>query len=239
MEDGSCCHFEFESDGISKDDLRRFRVYESVTSYTYRKPVTTYVVCSADVKHPISILKEGINEYRVNMIRLKDSDANRVFRQMEKKKAAEVTRDDLLDVVLTPLMSGETEMRERIRKGFGLLEQEYPCITDEDRNKMQAILYLFALKFLGRNEVERMEDLRMTYFAKMMQEEGFAKGVNQGQVMNVISQIIKKVNKGKTLKVIAEELESEEDMIRRICDLVGEHKNKSLRELAELYLNAA
>ena len=37
---------------------------------------------------------------------------------------------------------------------------------------MQAILYLFALKFLGRNEVERMEDLRMTYFAKMMQEEG-------------------------------------------------------------------
>lgn len=106
------------------------------------------------------------------MIRLKDSDADRVFRQMEKKKAAEVTRDDLLDVVLTPLMSGETEMRERIRKGFGLLEQEYPCITDEDRNKMQAILYLFALKFLGRNEVERMEDLRMTYFAKMMQEEG-------------------------------------------------------------------
>lgn len=239
MEDGSCCHFEFESDGISKDDLRRFRVYESVTSYTYRKPVTTYVVCSADVKHPISILKEGINEYRVNMIRLKDSDADRVFRQMEKKKAAEVTRDDLLDVVLTPLMSGETEMRERIRKGFGLLEQEYPCITDEDRNKMQAILYLFALKFLGRNEVERMEDLRMTYFAKMMQEEGFAKGVNQGQVMNVISQVIKKVNKGKTLKVIAEELESEEDMIRRICDLVEEHKNKSLRELAELYLNAA
>ena len=79
----------------------------------------------------------------------------------------------------------------------------------------------------------------MTYFAKMMQEEGFAKGVNQGQVMNVISQVIKKVNKGKTLKVIAEELESEEDMIRRICDLVGEHKNKSLRELAELYLNAA
>ena len=108
---------------------------------------------------------------------------------------------------------------------------------------MQAILYLFALKFLGRNEVERMEDLRMTYFAKMMQEEGKKigreEGINCGQVMNVISQVIKKVNKGKSLKVIAEDLESEEDMIRRICDLVKEHKNIPLDELAELYLKTA
>lgn len=35
MEDGTWCHFEFESDRITFDDLRRFRSYEAVTGYYY------------------------------------------------------------------------------------------------------------------------------------------------------------------------------------------------------------
>lgn len=35
MEDGTWRHLEFESDNITKEDLRRFRSYEAITSYYY------------------------------------------------------------------------------------------------------------------------------------------------------------------------------------------------------------
>ena len=243
MEDGSCSHFEFESDRISTDDLRRFRAYEAVTSYTYNKPVTTHVICSANVKNPLSHLKEGINEYHVNMIRLRDGDADEVFRRIEEKRAEDVTKADLLEVVLTPLMSGEMSMKDRISKGFKLLEKEDSQVSSEERNKMQAVLYLFALKFLTQKEVKELEGLHMTYFAKMMQDEGRTEGRKEGRkegkLITLISQVVKKMNKGKNLNAIAEELEEEPDIIRKICDLVNAHGNESVEKLMELYQKAA
>lgn len=47
MENGMYYHFEFESDSISKDDLKRFREYEASTARIYNAPVVTYVICSS------------------------------------------------------------------------------------------------------------------------------------------------------------------------------------------------
>ena len=234
MEDDSCCHFEFESDRIKKEDLRRFRAYEAVTSYTYHKPVITNVVCSATVKEPLCSLKEGINEYRVNMIRLKDGDADEVFRQMKEKETADVTKKDLLQVVLTPLMSGETKMKERISTGFHLLRKEYPSVTAEESKKMQAVLYLFALKFLGRKEVKEMGEIRMTYFAEMMQEEGR----KEGRKANLIKLIKKKIQNGKALDIIADEVEETVETICPVYDLIRENIDKSEKELLKLCSSA-
>ena len=41
MENGMYYHFEFESDSISKDDLKRFREYEASTAMIYNAPVVT------------------------------------------------------------------------------------------------------------------------------------------------------------------------------------------------------
>lgn len=57
MKDNSWLHLEFESDSITREDLRRFREYEAVTSRTYGVEVTTIVVCSSRVKHPMSELR--------------------------------------------------------------------------------------------------------------------------------------------------------------------------------------
>lgn len=75
-------HFEFESDRITLDDLKRFREYEAVTSRTYGVAVTTFVVCPAEVRKPISQFTEGLNTYRVKIIRLKSQTADRIFRQL-------------------------------------------------------------------------------------------------------------------------------------------------------------
>lgn len=50
MEDGTWHHFEFESDSITKEDLRRFRVYEATTSYDYQVDVVTNVLCSSSAR---------------------------------------------------------------------------------------------------------------------------------------------------------------------------------------------
>ena len=50
MENGMYYHFEFESDSISKEDLKRFREYEASTARIYNAPVITYVICSAGGK---------------------------------------------------------------------------------------------------------------------------------------------------------------------------------------------
>ena len=69
---GGLLHLEFESDSITKEDLRRFRVYESLLSYQYGTEVTTCVICTSQAKFLRSELKDGINLYRVQTVRLKN-----------------------------------------------------------------------------------------------------------------------------------------------------------------------
>ena len=244
MEDDSCCHIEFESDRVRKEDLKRFRVYESVTSYIYQKPVTTHLICSANVKEPLSQFEEGINTYRVNLIRMKDGNADEVFRAIREKASEDVTKDDLFAVTLSPLMNGGMPVRARIEEGFTLLKKEYSGVSNEDLERMQAVLYLFALKFLGRSEVENMEVLRMTYFAKMMIDEGIEKGIEKGIVKGesrgktkcLFAQISRKLNKGKTPQVIAEELEEELSVVQKICDFIKSHEDEAEQDIVLLYI---
>lgn len=63
MEDGSYYHFEFESDSLSENDLKRFREYEATTARLYQAPVVTYVICSAEAKTVRDSITEGINTY--------------------------------------------------------------------------------------------------------------------------------------------------------------------------------
>ena len=107
MADGTWRHFEFESDGITEEDLRRFRAYEAVTSFYYGVTVETYVICTATGKKIRKKLKLGRNVYRVRVIRMKDSDADQVWEELrQKKENGELKRSDLIRLLLTPLMSG-------------------------------------------------------------------------------------------------------------------------------------
>ena len=181
MEGGGWYHFEFESDRVSVQDLRRFREYEAATSRTYHVPVTTFVVCSAKVKNPLSELKEGINTYRVRTLMLKEEDADRVFRQLQEKNADDIGRTDLLPVILSPLMSGGMTQKERILKGAGYLKNTYKKIPGDELDKMEAVLYALAVKFLNEAELKEVKEaIVMTKLGQMLVEDGRAKGIEQG-----------------------------------------------------------
>lgn len=108
MKDGSWLHIEFESDSITRKDLRRFREYEAVTSRIYGVDITTVVVCSDKVKHPMSELKVGLNTYKIKPVRLKDTDADSILKKLSEKETSQINKSDLVPLLLTPLMGGKT-----------------------------------------------------------------------------------------------------------------------------------
>ena len=85
-ENGMYYHFEFESDSISEEDLKRFREYEASTARIYNAPVLTYMICSSGVKKLRDSITEGINTYLVRLIRLKDENAETTFSKNDIRK---------------------------------------------------------------------------------------------------------------------------------------------------------
>ena len=124
MEDGSWCHLEFESDSIKTDDLRRFRACDAVLSYHHKVVGNTVVLCSSRVVRIREHLTEGRNVYWVQVIRLKDRDADDVIHELEEQKmaGAGLEWEDLMSLLLTPLMDGEMAQGERIGRSLVLLE---------------------------------------------------------------------------------------------------------------------
>ena len=112
MENGWWYHIEFESDPLTKADLRRFRKYEAATSRTYGVEVLTCVICTANRKHILTEITEGINTYRVKLIQMKKKDGDKILRKIQKKK--KLKRKDLIPVLLSPLMCGKSEIKTRI-----------------------------------------------------------------------------------------------------------------------------
>ena len=176
-------HYEFESDRISVADMRRFREYEAFLSMTYQVPVITTVLCSAKVKKMRSRLKEGINTYHVEAIQLKKRDADKVLRKLLKKlkDGEKIKKEDLIPVLLTPLMSGKSTVCERVIQGFRILKNVQDKLDEEEVKKMQAILYAFACKFLKENELEKIrKETGMTVLGQMLMEDGIEKGIEKG-----------------------------------------------------------
>lgn len=233
MEDGTLLHLEFESDAITTEDLRRFRQYEATLSRTYKTEVNTYVVCSAKTKNPMNKLKCGFNIYRVKVVRLKNEDADEVFRKVlsKQKKGRALTRGDLLRTVLTPLMSGRCSVKERILNTCRVLKQEEVRLTKEDLDQLQAVMYAFAVKFLNKADLDEVKEaLRMTILGEMIWNDGFQGGFKDGfqggfkdgfrggELQQLISLICKKLRKGQDTCQIADAVEEDFSYVEEICE---------------------
>ena len=223
MEDDTLAHFEFESVEVTEEDLRRFRAYDAYTGLRYQKPVTTYVVCSGRAKRICSELKEGINTYRVISLQLKQRDADKLISRLKATaQKRKLNRMDLAPLLLTPLMSGKSSVKERILEAQKLLEVANAELVKEEKQHMEAVLYTFACKFLNQTDLQEIKEiLSMTVLGEMIWQDGLAKGMKEGHCMGReierIHMVCKKLYKKKTPEQIAEELEEELPAIKRIC----------------------
>ena len=183
MEDRSWSHLEFESDSVTDEDLRRFREYEAAVSRKFGVEVVTYVICSSKVKCLKAQLKVGINTYRVKIVRLKGRNADLLFRRLEEKRrrGERLERADFVSVLLTPLMSGESPIGERIIKGMKILRDAKGALSAEEQEKMLAVLYTFADKFVSEKELNQVKEMiAMTKLGKLLVDDGIEKGIERG-----------------------------------------------------------
>lgn len=205
MEDGSWVHLEFESDSLTTRDLRRFREYEAAVSRTFGVAVVTYVICSSNVKRLKSELTEGINTYRVKVIRLKNRNSDLLFKQLKKKKALgePLTKADLTPLLLAPLMSGSLDIEERIAESLTMIQEAGAALSELEMEKMQAVLYVLADKFLSGDGINRVKErIAMTKLGQMIFDDGVKKGLEQG-----IEQ---------TVEILMEEGFSKEHIIKKL-----------------------
>ena len=182
MENGMYYHFEFESDSISTEDLKRFREYEASTARIYNAPVITYVICSSGVKKLRDSITEGINTYRVRLVRLKDENADQLLKQLPEKSTADLTREDIIPLLFSPLMGGRSSQKERILQCIEVLRNAEATFPKNDIRKMEAILYIFAVKFLDDTELESIKEaVAMTKLGQMIWNDALEKGREEGE----------------------------------------------------------
>ena len=78
---------------------------------------------------------------------MKDRDAGHVLRVLEERqKSGSLSRQDLLLLLLTPLMDGELSQKDWITKSFLLLRGERGHMDREELARMEAVLYTLAMK---------------------------------------------------------------------------------------------
>ena len=232
MEKGYIYHLEFESDEIVLEDMRRFRCYEAVLSYNYGAEVITCVVCTGRKGKVTDRIKEGINVYRVRLLWLRDGDADQVLREAEERQAAGVLdRQSLVQLLLTPLMSGEMARKERILRSLKMIRGEQEAVDEAEKRQMESVLYALAMKFLTKEELEEVwEVFRMTVLGEILVEHGkeigkeigIAEGRTQGIEAFILDNLEENIPRGRIIdKLIRRFSLSREDAercYRRVLD---------------------
>ena len=210
MSDDSIKHFEFQSTNEGINGLKRFRTYESQMSYKYKKAVTTYVLFSGNIKNPMTEFTEGVNTYRVVPIIMQDKNADKVIAELKRKQEVgeEITKADLLPLVLSPLMSGEMSQKERVLAAYDITRKANE-VDAEIIRKVEAVIYIMADKFLDSEEMEQLkEEIKMTRLGRMLYDDGARTKLKE--------LVAKKVQRGFCVAEIAEVLEEDKAVIEEI-----------------------
>lgn len=96
--------------------------------------------------------------------------------------AERITKADLLPLVLTPLMGGVTSQKERIMAAYRIT-RHVTTLTGSDIQKVEAMIYAMADKFLDETELEQLKkEIKMTRLGQMLMEEGRVEGRAEGRV---------------------------------------------------------
>lgn len=117
---------------------------------------------------------EGFNTYRVHLIILQGHNADVLLTELKQKQASgeTITKEDLISLVLSPLMAGDSSIKDRITTAYGIIKNT-TTINQTDIAKSQAMLYALADKFLDAIDLEKLkEEISMTRLGQMLWNDG-------------------------------------------------------------------
>ena len=233
MDDGTWKHFEFQSTDGGEKDLKRFRMYEAVTSYYNGVIVTTYVLYSGKIKEPKTMITEGVNTYQVVPIVMQNNNADEVISKIQQKQqnGESITKADLIPLILVPLMGGEMEQKDRISSAFEIM-RKVTGIPEEDTQKIEAMVYAMADKFLEKVELEELkEEFRMSGIIGVLVQEGIEEGIERGLEQG-IEQGIENV-----IKVCHDFGASKEETVGKIVNMFDRDMEEATKDVEKYWEN--
>ena len=87
-----------------------------------------------------------------------------------------------MPLLFSPLMGGNSERQVRIRQGIRILRKAEQVFPEQDIRKMEAVLYILAVKFLNEEELKQVkEEFAMTKLGQMIWEDALEKGREEGE----------------------------------------------------------
>lgn len=113
---------------------------------------------------------------------MKDYNADELIKILKEKISSgnTLTKADLVPLTLIPLMDGKLSQKERFLEAFSLTENTKD-IPLEDLQKIEAMIYTMADKFLENDDFENVKEvIRMTRLGQMLFDDGFNDGFNNG-----------------------------------------------------------
>ena len=132
-----------------------------------------------------------------------DRDGDIVIKEVEEKinDNVEVTKQDLIALTFTPIMSGKLSKLDKIIKSIKLVKK----IDNEYRYDVESMLYAFADKFLDGKDLEKVkEEISMTKLGEMLVEDGIKKGKIEGKEEQAIETAKIAIKKGLSDELICE-----------------------------------
>lgn len=188
-----------------------------------------------DIKNTDSILKTGINEYKVRPIYLGERDGDVIIEDLERKlkNKESITKQELVSLTLTPVMGGKLSKSEKIIKSIRIIKET----ESEYKYDIESMLYAFADKFLTEKDLEKVkEEISMTELGRMLMEDGFNKGVKKGEESGKADLLIKILVK-KFKNVPNEYKDKIKKLSKETIDVIGMEifEMKSIEELREYF----
>ena len=96
--------------------------------------------------------------------------------------ASALTREDIIPLLFSPLMGGHSTQKERILQCIAVLRNAETTFPQKEVQKMEAILYIFAVKFLDDTELESIKEaVAMTKLGQMIWNDALEKGREEGE----------------------------------------------------------
>ena len=115
-----------------------------------------------------------------------DKNADRLIEKLKEKAAhgKTLTRTDLIPLTLCPLMDGDSSQKERLLAAYELADKATE-LTENERRKIEAMIYTMADKFLDPFSMEDLKAVvKMTRLGQMLVNDGIQQGAEKNKLEN-------------------------------------------------------
>lgn len=231
--DGVLRNIEFQSTKISKEDIKRFMTYGIVVNFEKYACVETLIIATYPTKNKTynyRINKDTI--YKVRLISLKNFDGDSRLERIENKikNKEKITKEDVHDIVLLPLMNSIHSPQDILVKTIYLANK---CITSKKcLLHIKSLQPLLVAKLFKDDEKEMKRlfdviDMRIRYFEEKIEEgikQGIEQGLEQGKTQGKEEQLFevyKNLSEKFTLDEIAELLKKDKKELQAIITKIN------------------